>query len=140
MSALLRWKDTRLSPCSEKAKRVLAQIDEINAFRAGKQADLASFFGGGGVYNVFIKHIARPAEYPIYDCHVLNAYWRLEKGLADGDTVRMAQKLYNDYRDFFFKVYEAVFGTDERKNDLETVKKMKILDTALMAYNKAHEK
>lgn len=140
VSALLRWKDTRLSPCSEKAKRVLARLDEINAFRAGKQAELASFFGGGGVYNVFIKHIARPAEYPIYDSHVLNAYWRLEKGLADGESVRVTQKAYEEYRAFFFKVYEAVFGTDERKNDLETVKKMKALDAALIAYNKAHEK
>lgn len=137
--ALLRWKDTRLSPNSKKAKEVLARLDEINAFRTGKQAEPAPFFGGGGVYDVFIKHIARPAEYPIYDRHVLNAYWRLEKGLADGKSVRTTQKLYGEYRAFFFKVYETVFGTGERKNDIETVKKMKMLDTALIAYNKAHE-
>ena len=48
--------------------------------------------------------------------------------------------MYDEYRDFFFRAYEAVFGTDERKNDLETVRKMKALDTALMEYDKAHEK
>lgn len=141
VKALLKWKSPRwLSPDSEKVKKVLGRLDEINSFRAGRQPELKSFFGGSGVYNVFIKHIARPADYPIYDRHVLNAYCRLEKGLADGESVRTTQKAYGEYRAFFFRVYEAVFGTGERKNDLETVRNMKRLDYALMEYDRAHGK
>lgn len=141
VKALLKWKSPRwLSQNSDNVKKVLDRLADINAFRAGRQTELKSFFGGSGVYNVFIKHIARPADYPIYDSHVLNAYWRLEKGLADGDTVRTTQKLYGDYRAFFFRVYEAVFGAGERKNDPETVRNMKRLDYALMEYDRAHRK
>lgn len=138
---LLKWKSPRwLSPDSDKVEKVLARLDEINSFRAGRRADLAPFFGGSGVYDVFIKHIARPTEYPIYDRHVLNAYYRLEKGLADGESERTTQKAYEEYRAFFFRAYETVFGAGERKNDLETVKKMKMLDYALMEYDRAHGK
>ena len=84
---LLRWKSPRwLSLDSGKVRQVLARLDDINAFRAGRQDALAPFFGGSGVYDVFIKHMARPTEYPIYDRHVLNAYCRFEKGLADGTS------------------------------------------------------
>lgn len=141
VKALLRWKDCRwLSPDSDNTEKVLARLDEINAFRAGRKAELEPFFGGGGVYNVFIKHIARPTDYPIYDRHVLNTYYRLEKGLADGETKEPSPALYDEYRAFFFKVYEAMFGTGERKNDLETVTNMKRVDNALFEYDKAQGK
>ena len=141
VQTLLKWKSPRwLSPKSDKVQKALEHLNEINSFRADRNAELDSFFGGGGVYDMFIKHIARPTEYPIYDRHVLNAYYRLEKGLADGESERTTKKAYEEYRAFFFRAYEAVFGTDERKNDLETVRKMKALDTALMEYDKAHEK
>ena len=136
---LLRWKSPRwLSPDSGSTEKVLARLDEINAFRAGRQEALAPFFGGSGVYDVFIRHIARPAEYPIYDRHVLNAYCRLEKGLADGTSEETTPERYDEYRAFFFKVYEAMFGTGERKNVLETVRNMKRVDNALFEYDKAH--
>ncbi|MBD5426078.1 MAG: hypothetical protein HDR38_00760 [Treponema sp.] len=141
VKALLKWKDCRwLSPDSDNTEKVLARLDDINAFRAGKKAELAPFFGGSGVYDVFIRHIARPAEYPIYDRHVLNAYCRLEKGLADGTSEETTPERYDEYRAFFFKVYEAMFGTGERKNDLETVRNMKRVDNALFEYDKAHGK
>ncbi|MBD5447917.1 MAG: hypothetical protein HDR32_09325 [Treponema sp.] len=139
VKALLRWKDCRwLSPDSDNTEKVLARLDDINAFRAGRQEALAPFFGGSGVYDVFIRHIARPVEYPIYDRHVLNAYCRLEKGLADGTSEDTTPERYDEYRAFFFKVYEAMFGTGERKNDLETVRNMKRVDNALFEYDKAH--
>lgn len=122
------------------ADNVKALLDEINAFRAGRKAELEAFFGGGGVYNVFIKHIARPTDYPIYDYHVLNAYYRLEKGLAADTSEETTPERYGEYRAFFFKVYEAMFGTGERKNDLETVTNMKRVDNALFEYDKAHGK
>ncbi|MDE7227757.1 MAG: hypothetical protein K2N31_05525 [Treponemataceae bacterium] len=74
------------------------------------------------------------------DRHVLNAYWQLEKGLADGACQGAKRELYDEYRVFFFRAYETVFGTDERKNDLETVRNMKILDNALFEYDKAQGK
>lgn len=138
---LLKWKSPRwLSPDSDKVEKVLARLDEINSFRAGRRADLAPFFGGSGVYDVFIKHIARPTEYPIYDRHVLNAYYRLEKGLADGESKDTRPELYEEYRAFFFRAYDAMFGAGRRKNDLETVNNMKMLDHVLMEYDRAHGK
>lgn len=138
---LLKWKAPRwLSPDSDNVQKVLARLDDINSFRADRNAEPKPFFGGSGVYDMFIKHIARPAEYPIYDRHVLNAYYRLEKGLADGESERTTPKAYEEYRAFFFRAYETVFGAGERKNDLETVKKMKMLDSVLLEYDRAHEK
>ncbi len=139
--ALLKWKAPRwFSPKGKNVKKVLDRLGEINAFRAGRQEDLAPFFGGSGVYDVFVKHIARPTEYPIYDSHVLNAYFRLDQGLEDGKSKNTRPELYEEYRAFFFKAYERLFGKDERKADLETVRKMKALDTALMEYDKARAK
>lgn len=138
---LLKWKAPRwLSPDSDNVQKVLARLDEINSFRAGRQAELKPFFGGSGVYDVFIKHIARPADYPIYDRHVLNAYWRLEKGLADGTSKDTKPERYDEYRAFFFRAYDALFGAGKRKNDLETVNNMKLLDSVLLEYDRAHGK
>lgn len=138
---LLKWKSPRwLSPKSDKVQKALEHLDKINLFRAGKNAELDSLFGGGGVYDMFIKHIARPTEYPIYDRHVLNAYYRLEKGLADGESERTTKEAYEEYRAFFFRAYDAMFGAGKRKNDLETVNNMKMLDYVLMEYDRAHEK
>lgn len=142
IKALLEWKDPRfLSDPTKKGKpnknkkvqKVLDNIEKINKFRKKKELteeekkefENMHIFDSGDVYNTFIKHIARPLEYPIYDTHVLNAFLRLKLGYSKQD-------LYNEYKKFFFALYEAAFGKDEP----ETVERMKEVDNALFNYDK----
>lgn len=136
---LLKWKDPRYlsDPTKEgkpnkKVQKVLENIEKINKFRKKelteeekKEFENMHIFDSGDVYNTFIKHIARPLEYPIYDTHVLNAFLRLKLGYSKQD-------LYNEYKKFFFALYEAAFGKDEPK----TAERMKKVDNALFNYDK----
>ena len=136
---LLKWKDprhlsdpTKKGEDNKKVQKVLENIEKINNFRKKelteeekKEFENMHIFDRGDVYNTFIKHIARPLEYPIYDTHVLNAFLRLKLGYSKQD-------LYNEYKKFFFALYEAAFGKDEPK----TVERMKKVDNALFNYDK----
>lgn len=136
---LLKWKDprylsdpTKKGEDNKKVQKVLENIEKINKFRKKelteeekKEFENMHIFDSGDVYNTFIKHIARPLEYPIYDTHVLNAFLRLKLGYSKQD-------LYNEYKKFFFALYEAAFGKDEPK----TVERMKEVDNALFNYDK----
>ena len=134
IEALLEWKSARFfSKKSGNVQKVLGKDDEniekINSFRKGESDEFEPIFKSGDVYNVLIKHIARPWDYPLYDYHVLGAYFRLKLGFSQQD-------LYNDYRKFFFDMYNAVFG----ENSPRSVGKMKALDSALFNYDKEKEK
>jgi len=113
-------------------------IEAINAFRNGKLEEtefdkkIAECFpNGGGVWHIFVKHIARPWDFPIFDNHVWSAYCCL-KGKVN---VMLSFDYYGEYRDYFLSLYKEVYGTDERKRDRTTVKNMKQIDNALFAYD-----
>ena len=158
---LLRWKDQRFltsegqsdtnAGCPNvRVERVVAHLNAINAFRAGDlteereaafDAEIGDCFPSGrGVWRTFAKHIARPWDFPIYDRHVWGAYCRLN-GKPDGAEVPpVTLEGYGEYREFFLSLYRAVYGTDGRVRDKETVERMKRIDNALFAYDEQHGK
>lgn len=144
---LLEWKDPRrLSSNNKKGTSNVdnvKKIDAIKEFRKKSKVkkELSVFKGGTGVYDVLIKHIALPTEYPLFDIHVLGAYFRLEKGFDDGEFThrKLYDELYKEYRNFFLNLYERVFK-EKPKDDKKTIKRMKRLDNALLNYDKEKAK
>lgn len=103
---------------NEKVEHVVEKIEAINAFRNGKLEEtefdkkIAECFpNGGGVWHIFVKHIACPWDFPIFDNHVWSAYCCL-KGKGN---VTLSFDYYVEYRDYFLSLYKDVHGTDERK-------------------------
>lgn len=132
---LIAWKMPAISKKSsiQKALRIRRYI---NTFRSGDITEeemdkkLKQVIPSGtNVLRVFIKHIAKPTAYPIYDQHVFRAYCK-EVG---GKSSEIAEK-YDAYRAFFFSIYKILYGEHKDDNSKATVENMKRIDNALMAY------
>lgn len=145
---LLRWKEKRFLSSGDNecclnnyVERIVEQINKINIFRNGKVTPEAEvtfdelikrlFPNGSGVWSIFVKHIARPWDFPIFDNHVWNAYCTL----TGKEITKLSFDCYKEYRNYFLSLYKAVYGTDKRERNLETVKNMKVIDNALFAYD-----
>lgn len=84
---LLRWRDSRRLTHPNKdgepnprVTRVLEQLGTLNAFRNGTisaddlQEVTGNIFPHGIIWQLFLFHIASPADWPIADQHVFRAY------------------------------------------------------------------
>jgi len=120
ISLLWRWKNERYGlPLIEPTKAILP---DINAFRqirrveAPEERDFwqkASRVSSGIVWQVFLFHMARPRDYPIFDQHVVRAFLALTQGYVyrrpkEARALSLKyedfRSAYGNYRDFFFKV------------------------------------
>lgn len=130
ISLLWRWKNERYGlPLIEATKPILS---DINAFRRLAHIDSpeernfwqkASRVSPGIVWQVFLFHIARPQDYPIFDQHVMRAFLALARGylVRNPRQVRVPCRSYerfcssySGYRGFFFKLVDEA-GSPESK-------------------------
>jgi hypothetical protein len=115
VTRLLRWKDPLRLTHPRKTDggpnprviRVLEQLGKLNEFRNGKlnasefQSITNSLFPNGIIWQLFLFHLARPAEWPIADQHVFRSYaktfqelatrFRASVGIDDTDQVSVVQ-------------------------------------------------
>ena len=143
--ALLRWKDpTYLSHPLKKNNepnhrviKVLEQLPKINEFRNGSlsasdyQSITATLFPNGIIWQLFLFHIARPAEWPIADQHVFRAYSRL---FAHDPPTSI--DTFCSYKHSFATLAEHLFEQSpiESSQPLVIVRARKRLDNAMVAY------
>lgn len=141
VTRLLRWKDPRMlthpkrdGTDNHRVTKVLNQRGVLNDFRNGnvdQQAfsqATAGIFPNGIVWQLFLFHIARPWEWPIADQHVFRAYAALFNH-AIPDTVAA----FEQYRNKFAGMAQALPGANGGRC-IETVRRNKRLDAALMSY------
>lgn len=145
LTRLLRWKDPRMLTHPRKADgapnprvtQVLAQIDSLNRFRRGDstadefQAITQKIFPNGIIWQLFLFHLARPADWPIADRHVFRSYSVLFNARAP-DSIAAFGSYSNRFRELAaeFRRRAAIEDTDEAA----IVRTNKRLDNALFAF------
>jgi len=141
VSLLWRWKNERYgSPLIEPTQAIL---EDLNAFRRLEYVDepqernfwqKAFTISQRIVWQVFLFHMARPHDYPIFDQHVLTAFFALTEGYiyrspkeARVPCVEYENfcSSYNGYKVFFSKLLSES-GSPEPK----------AVDRALWAFGK----
>jgi hypothetical protein len=130
---LWRWKNERYgSPLIEPT---LAILDDINAFRRLKNVDepsernfwhKASGISPMIVWQVFLFHMARPHDYPIFDQHVMRAFFALSQGYIYRNPKEVGVpcrsygrfgSAYSGYKDFFFHLVREAGSPEPKKVD-----------------------
>ena len=133
ISLLWRWKNERYgSPLIEPTQAILG---EINAFRRLKHLDepderklwqKVATITPGIVWQVFLFHMARPLDYPIFDQHVMRAYLALARGylyLNPREVIEPCRNYerfcsaYRGYRSFFFDVVKEASASEPKAVD-----------------------
>lgn len=131
---LWEWKNA--GPLSPKKKPVIEKtinkLTEINKFRKLSRInnnDIDLFYkltseivGTGLIWRIFLFHIARPDEFPIFDQHVFRAFNFINESAVDISAVPESMEDYNNYRDFFWNFVK------------ESNKHWREADKALMAF------
>lgn len=140
ITRLLRWKSPRgLTPNNKKGLNnskvslVLKNIKKINKFRNCEISEhkfleiTCQIFSHGWIFRIFLFHIARPFDYPIFDQHVARVHALLsqEDNTEDWDQ-------YLKYRSWYFDLLKQV--CQSRARDCGCLLSHKNLDSALMAY------
>jgi hypothetical protein len=136
----LRWKsprhlthESKEGKQNSKVQKSLEGIEIINKFRNLQIADQDFFnftgtvFPNGFVYRAFLFHIARPADYRIWDQHVARVHARLTNRANTIDWEH-----YENYRTWFANLKIAL--KIERELSKESMQRTKHLDDALMAF------
>ncbi len=142
---LLRWKDPtylnhplkKNDEPNQRVIKVLEQLPAINKFRSGSlstsdyQSITATLFPSGIIWQLFLFHIARPAEWPIADQHVFRAYSRLfsQQQPTSIDS-------FSSYKESFATLAGKLFeqASIDSTDPLAVVQARKRLDNALVAY------
>jgi len=138
---LWRWKNERYgSPLIEPTQAILG---EINAFRRLEHVDepgerkfwqKVATITQRIVWQVFLFHMARPLDYPIFDQHVMRAYLALTRGYLYRNPREAIEpcrsyerfcSAYSGYRSFFFDLVKEA-GASE----------LKAVDRALWAFGR----
>lgn len=133
ISLLWRWKNERYGlRLLEPTKAILP---DINAFRRLAQVSTPeerSFwqkaFGvtPGIVWQVFLFHMARPQDYPIFDQHVMTAFFAINQGYIyrrpkEARAICLKyekfRSAYGGYRDFFFKLVDEADAPEPKAVD-----------------------
>jgi hypothetical protein len=129
---LLEWKNAnRLSKAKQKvADGIKERVAKLNEFRqlptvSDKEFKkfwslISSLIEYGVVWKVFLLHISRPNDYPIFDQHVLRAWNFLTKQRVEELDKNLEN--YKEYKSFFLKLEKQYQGN------------MRDVDRALMAF------
>lgn len=105
----------------EKKKDVL-KFRKYNSDQESLYKFSKSFFPAGLVYPIFLMHICKPEEYPIFDQHVFRAFTFITKKEIVDRPKNINIKDYWRYKEFVLQIYK------ERKISLRDI------DKGLMAF------
>jgi hypothetical protein len=142
---LLRWKDPRMLTHPRKADgepnprvtRVLEQMSSLNRFRHGDlttdkfQAITHNIFPNGIIWQLFLFHLARPADWPIADQHVFRSYSVLFNA-AVPDSIATFASYSKTFQELAARLRRGL-GIDDDDQAL-VVRTNKRLDNALFAF------
>lgn len=109
-------------------KNIILKLEIINNQKKSKQLDLSLFLNEfqtvSFVWKIFLLHIIRPQEYPIYDQHINRAYNYIHaKGYRNiSNTISDRKK-----SDFYFNEFLPFVNSIERTN-------MRKIDRALFSF------
>ena len=133
ISRLWRWKNERYgSPLIKPTQAILADInrfrklDRIYGAKEREFWQLVATITPGIVWQVFVFHMARPQDYPIFDQHVMRAYLALTTAYIRRNprVVRAPCRnyerfisAYGGYRSFFFRLVEEAGSPEPKKVD-----------------------
>lgn len=133
ISLLWKWKNERYG--SALIRPTEAILKDINSFRRLEHIDEPSerefwqkvgAITPGIVWQVFLFHMARPQDYPIFDQHVVRAFFALTTGYlyCNPKQVRVPcrtyerfSSAYGGYRSFFFDVMKEAGYPEPKKVD-----------------------
>lgn len=113
LGKLWRWKmqEKFFTPHNQRAlEQMKANIEIILDFRKSNPSfqELYNFsrriFKSGVVYPVFLIHVCKPEDYPIFDQHVFRAFIFLITGKITDKPKEI--KDYLNYRKFVFKIHK----------------------------------
>jgi len=134
---LLEWKNAK--PLSqkkqliyEKAKKNLDRLMKyrnLGRFKADHEFELYSLVSEivrtGLIWKIFLMHVARPDDFPLFDQHVYRSYYFLKNGeIIDRTLTEDDKNLYQEYFSYVTKI------RDDTSLDLRTI------DKALFAFGK----
>lgn len=134
---LLQWKNA--GPLSQKKMGIYnaakENLDRLNGFRKKQSIDsdevvelfsvVSDIIRTGLIWRVFLMHVTRPDDFPMFDQHVYRAFTFLQEGqITDRSFSEKDINLYLDYFSFVRKVEE------ETSLDLRTI------DKAFFAFGK----
>jgi len=130
VSLLWKWENERYgSPLIEPTMAILPDVNAFRRLEHVAEPEERSFWleasrvSQGIVWQVFLFHMARPQDYPIFDQHVMRAFLALTKGhiLRHPGQVRglcqsyeRFRSSYSGYREFFFDLVSEA-GSPEPK-------------------------
>jgi hypothetical protein len=133
VSLLWRWKNERYGwPLVEPTQAILG---DINSFRKLEHVDevkerefwqLVATITHGIVWQVFVFHMARSQDYPIFDQHVMRAYLALTTGYihrnpreveAPCGSYERFSSSYSGYRSFFFHLVKEASAPEPKDVD-----------------------
>ncbi|MBU2524073.1 hypothetical protein KKG71_02680 [Patescibacteria group bacterium] len=96
---------------NQKALRLMEeQKERIREYRNTKPTfdELWNFsreiFAGGLIYSIFLIHICKPKDYPIFDQHAFRSFIFLTKGEIIKEPQNIAD--YKDYKRFILKIHK----------------------------------
>jgi hypothetical protein len=114
--------------------RAVEKLHEINIFKEGKipfedfKKTLKYISPKGPVIQLFICHICKPEEYPLFDRHVYRAFQYFDNGRIHRGalTKKIIDINYGAYSQFFDSLYSCYRRLYSRKD----------IDSALMVFGK----
>ncbi len=127
---LLEWKNA--NPLSQKKQLIfenakqnldkLMKYRKLNRFKADHVHELYSLVSeivrAGLIWKIFLMHLARPDEFPIFDQHVYRAYFFLKSAeITDRTFTKDDINLYREYFSYVTKL------RNETSLDLRTIDK-----------------
>ena len=129
---LFTWKNgMKLSTPKKESlnHKVLSKLDVINSFKQQKNIDVdsfkAEFMDLSAVWKIFLLHIVKPDEYPIYDQHIHRTYlfitnqdWR---NITNASISNKKKELF-----YFDEYYKFINGNK--------IKDLRIMDKACFAF------
>jgi len=122
--------------------RVLGQTARLNQFRNGNLSEnefkelVAQIYRTGFVMPVFLFHISRPQQYPIWDRFVINAFQRHIHNIRINGNIINAWDAYDRYRQYIDSIGKACFKGFPSRNNERCVRNLKQIDNALWAFGK----
>ena len=130
--ALYEWKNGMDNLSSKKQKslegKILCKIDLINELRRSEKFDLEAFLNEfksvSVVWKIFLLHIVKPNNYPIYDQHVHRAYQYMSSKDFDKIGSSMSEK-----KKLNFYLYEYLPFVNRME-----IKNLKEMDEAFFAF------
>jgi len=108
--------------------KVFSKIDHINKLKAQSTIDLDTFLEEfievSAVWKIFLLHIIKPKQYPIYDQHIHRAYLYIHNQPFDNITHKVTD---NKKLNFYFQEYLPFVKASK-------IKDLKKMDEAFFAF------